>query len=189
MTIPTNRPFFSNFLAAFRAQSALQKGTGAGTSASTTSAFAQSAAAAAAGTTTAASTLTSASAAASARAISTKAGTSSPPLPIGTPGKQQFQPTRQHHTSTSPLSRSPGGPGSPTYHQHRHHTQALGGMTNRNRRGSDSSGSEGGFRDAPGGDKWYIGGRAPNGEERFYKLSMVKRPRSADRLSIDRLSL
>lgn len=58
----------------------------------------------------------------------------------------------------------------------------------RNRRGSDSS-SEGGYRDVLGGEKWYIGGRTSAGEEKYYKLSMVRRDRSADRLSADRLSL
>lgn len=56
------------------------------------------------------------------------------------------------------------------------------------RRGSDSS-SDGGFRDALGGEKWYIGGRTAGGEERFYRLGMVKKERSGDRLSLDRLSL
>lgn len=56
------------------------------------------------------------------------------------------------------------------------------------RRGSDSS-SDGGFRDALGGEKWYIGGRTAGGEERFYRLCMVKKERSGDRLSLDRLSL
>ncbi|KAI0841347.1 hypothetical protein F5Y06DRAFT_261325 [Hypoxylon sp. FL0890] len=55
------------------------------------------------------------------------------------------------------------------------------------RRGSDSS-SEG-FRDVLGADKWYIGGRTAGGEERFFKLGVVKRVRSQDRLSLDRLSL
>ncbi|KAI2624760.1 hypothetical protein GGS21DRAFT_316043 [Xylaria nigripes] len=55
------------------------------------------------------------------------------------------------------------------------------------RRGSDSS-SEG-FRDVLGADKWYIGGRTAGGEERFFKLGVVKRARSKDRLSLDRLSL
>jgi hypothetical protein len=40
-----------------------------------------------------------------------------------------------------------------------------------------------------GAEKWYIGGRTAGGEERVYKLSMVKRPRSIDRLSLDRMSL
>ncbi|GAP86244.1 hypothetical protein SAMD00023353_1801730 [Rosellinia necatrix] len=55
------------------------------------------------------------------------------------------------------------------------------------RRGSDSS-SEG-FRDVLGADKWYIGGRTAAGEEKFFKLGVVKRARSQDRLSLDRLSL
>ncbi|KAF4126917.1 NAD dependent epimerase/dehydratase family [Geosmithia morbida] len=55
------------------------------------------------------------------------------------------------------------------------------------RRGSDSS-SEG-FRDAIGADKWYIGGRTAAGEERFFKLGVVRRVRSNDGLSLDRLSL
>ena len=56
------------------------------------------------------------------------------------------------------------------------------------RRGSDTS-SEGGFRDTLGGEKWYIGGKTASGEEKFYKLSMVRKERSGDRLSLDRLSL
>ncbi|KAK8106485.1 hypothetical protein PG999_009844 [Apiospora kogelbergensis] len=55
------------------------------------------------------------------------------------------------------------------------------------RRGSDSSTE--GFRDARGADKWYIGGRTAGGEEKFFKLGVVKRVRSNDRLSLDRLSL
>jgi len=38
-------------------------------------------------------------------------------------------------------------------------------------------------------EKWYIGGRTAQGEERFYKLGLVKRYGSEDRLSLDRLSL
>ncbi|KAK5988112.1 hypothetical protein PT974_12252 [Cladobotryum mycophilum] len=55
------------------------------------------------------------------------------------------------------------------------------------RRGSDSS-SEG-FRDAIGADKWYIGGRTAAGEEKFFKLGVIRRVRSNDGLSLDRLSL
>ena len=47
----------------------------------------------------------------------------------------------------------------------------------------------GGFRDALGGEKWFIGGRTAAGEERFYKLAMVQRERSGDRASLDRMSL
>ncbi|KUI69052.1 hypothetical protein VM1G_11526 [Cytospora mali] len=55
------------------------------------------------------------------------------------------------------------------------------------RRGSDSS-SEG-FREVLGADKMYIGGRTAAGEEKYFKLGMVRRVRSGDRLSLDRLSL
>ncbi|KAF2097106.1 hypothetical protein NA57DRAFT_77361 [Rhizodiscina lignyota] len=181
--MPTNRPIFSNFLAAFRAQSVLQKAatstSTSATAASTTQAsFAQSSA------TSATSTLTAAANVSGARSISTKAtsessGTGATSMAIQS--GHQFQPTRQH--AASPYSRSPGSPGSPAYPSH----TPIGGAASRQRRGSDSS-SEG-FRDTLGSEKWYIGGRAPNGEERFYKLSMVKRPRSVDRLSMDRLSL
>ncbi|OHF00482.1 hypothetical protein CORC01_04232 [Colletotrichum orchidophilum] len=62
----------------------------------------------------------------------------------------------------------------------------IPGSANR-RRGSDSS-SEG-FRDVLGADKWYIGGRTAGGEEKFFKLGVVRRVRSNDGLSLDRLSL
>lgn len=55
------------------------------------------------------------------------------------------------------------------------------------RRGSDSS-SEG-FRDVLGAEKWYIGGRTAAGEERYFKLGVVRRQRSGGSLSLDRLSL
>ena len=70
----------------------------------------------------------------------------------------------------------------PAYHGGGYYT----GPSSR-RRGSDSS-SEG-FRDVMGADKWYIGGRTAAGEERFFKLGVVRRVRSGDRLSLDRLSL
>ncbi|KAK9778628.1 hypothetical protein SCAR479_04650 [Seiridium cardinale] len=63
----------------------------------------------------------------------------------------------------------------------------AGGSSPGRRRGSDSS-SEG-FRDVIGGDKWYIGGRTAGGEEKFFKLGVVRRVKSNDRLSLDRLSL
>ncbi|CAI7595530.1 unnamed protein product [Penicillium bialowiezense] len=68
------------------------------------------------------------------------------------------------------------------------------GPADRQRRGSDSSSGSGGFRDAIGPEKWYIGGRTPAGEERFYRLGMVTK--GGGRLggsgrvgSIDQLSL
>lgn len=62
--------------------------------------------------------------------------------------------------------------------------------TRRTRRGSDSSSDSGGFREVrSGGERWYIGGITASGEEKYYKLGMVKRERSADRISADQLSL
>lgn len=55
------------------------------------------------------------------------------------------------------------------------------------RRGSDSSTE--GFREVLGADRMYIGGKTAAGEEKYFKLGMVRRVRSGDRLSIDRLSL
>ncbi|KAI1455976.1 hypothetical protein F4805DRAFT_434145 [Annulohypoxylon moriforme] len=86
-------------------------------------------------------------------------------LPIQSPPHRHHQP---HH---SPQPHRPGMP--------------IPGSGRR--RGSDSS-SEG-FRDVLGADKWYIGGRTAGGDERFFKLGVVKRVRSQDRLSLDRLSL
>ncbi len=171
--MPTNRPFFTNFLAAFRAHSALQKTTSL--SVSPAGASSQP-------------THTSTAAASTAN---THSNSASNPRSIATKGTQQSfgattaavqaaghrQSTRQQ--STSPVSRSPMSPTSPT--------SPPGGMMSRSRRGSDSS-SEG-FRDALGAEKWYIGGRSAAGEERYYRLGVVKRHRSVDRLSIDRLSL
>jgi hypothetical protein len=82
-----------------------------------------------------------------------------------------------------------------THHHHHHHSggipipQSPGSLDSSHgrRRGSDSS-SEG-FRDALGTEKLYIGGRTATGEERFFKLGVVRRVRSGDRLSLDRLSL
>lgn len=55
------------------------------------------------------------------------------------------------------------------------------------RRGSDSSTE--GFREVLGADKMYIGGKTAAGEEKYFKLGMVRRVRSGDRLSLDRMSL
>ncbi|TGZ82528.1 hypothetical protein EX30DRAFT_354601 [Ascodesmis nigricans] len=57
----------------------------------------------------------------------------------------------------------------------------------RNRRSSNSSTE--GFVEPPSGEKWWIGGRNSDGQERFYRLQPVRRHRSYDRLSIDRMSL
>lgn len=165
-SMSTNRPFFSNFLAAFRAQSAITKAT---TSQST-------AASSYSHNTSSAPQNSSHNASTSTRTIATKAG----PSPSGatTAAVQatgQFQPTRQHaapyHRSTSPTAKA----------------FPIPGAARRDRRGSDSSTE--GFHEVMGKEKWYIGGRTAAGEEKYYKLGMVKRHRSVDRLSLDRLSI
>ncbi|CAI6330131.1 unnamed protein product [Periconia digitata] len=162
-TMSTNRPFFSNFLAAFRAQSAIQK---AATSSSTAASYPH-----------ASTSSTQASSSTQSRTLTTKATPSSPgPTAAAVQATSQFQPTRQHaapyHRSTSPTTKAFPIPGN---------------SRGRNRRGSDSS-SEG-FNEIKGAEKWYIGGRTAAGEERYYKLGMVKRQRSVDRLSLDKLSI
>ncbi|KZF25317.1 hypothetical protein L228DRAFT_265792 [Xylona heveae TC161] len=163
--MPTNRPFFSNFLAAFRAHSAIQKASAATPSSSPPNSS-QS-------TYASASSAISQNAASAPRSIATKAGQSSN-------GATTAAVQAAGHLQTSPLSRSAGAPG-PSSHG------SVAGSASRQRRGSDSSTE--GFRDALGAEKWYIGGRTAGGEERFYKLGMAKRHRSIDRLSLDRLSL
>jgi len=160
----TNRPFFSNFLAAFRAQSAFQK------------AASPSAAAAYSHTPTSPSHTSSHNATSTTRTITTKVGPSTPgSTTTAVQATAQFQPTRQHtapyHRSTTPATKA----------------FPIPGASRRDRRGSDSSNE--GFHEVMGAEKWYIGGRTAAGEEKFYKLGMVKRHRSVDRLSLDRLSI
>jgi len=167
----TNRPFFGSFLSAFRAHSAMHKATVASpTGTATQSSYTQQ--------NSVNSNITSSNptGGAQARNITTKAGQMSSGATTVAITAGQFQPTRQH--TTSPYSRSPGSPG----------TSNLTPLQSRGRRGSDSS-SEGFRETSIGAEKWYIGGRTAGGEERVYKLSMVKRPRSIDRLSLDRMSL
>ncbi|KAI8946831.1 hypothetical protein F4801DRAFT_39357 [Xylaria longipes] len=93
-------------------------------------------------------------------------------------------------TTSSPPPRTGGGTGGGSVMsqlQPLHSPRPIPGSSPAHRRGSDSS-SEG-FRDVLGADKWYIGGRTAGGDEKFFKLGVVKRVRSQDRLSLDRLSL
>ncbi|KAK7750825.1 hypothetical protein SLS62_007224 [Diatrype stigma] len=180
----SQRPFFlSSFLAAFRPQQAASSLSPASSQAnkhhtshshshSSQQQAGSSSPSAAAGSR---SLSTTTSAAAAAAAAATSASSSSPPPTSSTP--PQSTPRSHSHqrgaTATLHSPRAHGGIPIP----------AAGGR----RRGSDSS-SEG-FRDVLGGEKWYIGGRTAGGEERFFKLGVVRRPRSQDRLSLDRLSL
>lgn len=170
--MPSQRPYFlSSFIAAFRQQApSLQ------TSAQQANKHAPSASS---GPSSAAAASSSSSAAASAA----------------------YHHHHHHHhhqqkvASTPPpsASRSPAtDAGVAAYHSARG-PSATGGInipgasSPTHRRGSDSS-SEG-FRDVLGTDKWYIGGRTAAGEEKFFKLGVVRRVKSNDGLSLDRLSL
>ena len=200
----SNRPFFSNFLAAFRAHSAaLPKSTSSiSTSASAAAAAATAQTVWSSPSSTGAALSTSPSNAASAsapRAIHSKsgahhtqqnnaAGQSNAIHSALSPLQHNVSPLTHGPRSPPPQGVTNGGLpvyGPPNKPQQSYPTPQE---ARRNRRGSDSS-SDGGYRDVLGGEKWYIGGRTAAGEEKFYKLSMVRRDRSADRLSADRLSL
>ncbi|KAK8199952.1 hypothetical protein HDK77DRAFT_214774 [Phyllosticta capitalensis] len=192
----TNRPFLSNFLAAFRAQSTFQHPVSPTPSQSGNKpqqAYSTPASSAPANTThqpynqdarTQATSKTSTTAAV--REATTTSHTQTP-----------FQPTHRPHASYwDKTPSSPNGPTSPSSSP----GFPIPGASSRHRRGSDSS-SDGGFRERTGSsggaggagssamEKWFIGGRTADGDERFYKLGMVRRIRSSDRLSLDRLSL
>ncbi|EKD15347.1 uncharacterized protein L3040_001716 [Drepanopeziza brunnea f. sp. 'multigermtubi'] len=166
--MPTQLPFFSNFLAAFRAHSAIQTSKAASSSSSASPSSSQ-----------ATSSYTTASSPSQPRQISSSTSTSTS-KPGATTALTSLHSPRTH--STSPLSHSPGSPAA-----EKEAVQQGRYMASRNRRGSDSS-SEG-FRDVLGAEKWYIGGRTAGGEERYFKLGVVRRKGSRDRLSLDRLSL
>jgi hypothetical protein len=164
-TMTTNRPFLGGFLAAFRAQQpSLQKSVSS--QAASVASYAQSASS---------QQNQSLDSAATSRTITTKTRSPSPGATVAVQGTGHFQPTRQHAPpytrSTSPQAKA----------------FPIPGASQRNRRGSDSSSD--GFHEAMGAEKWYIGGRTATGEEKFYKLGMVKRHKSADRLSLDKLSI
>ncbi|TLS27192.1 hypothetical protein PpBr36_04466 [Pyricularia pennisetigena] len=94
--------------------------------------------------------------------------------------QQQTQPATagasQHHQQSSPGVQSP-----------RTATTGIPIPAPGRRRGSDSSTE--GFQNVRGAEKWYVGGRTATGEERFFRLGVIRRVRSGDRLSLDRLSL
>lgn len=104
-----------------------------------------------------------------------------------------LRPALQHNVSPQThLPRATSSPGPPVYGPPNKPSPSYptSAESRRTRRGSDSSSDSGGFREVKGGgEKWFVGGRAANGEEKYYKLSMVKRDRSSDRISADQLSL
>ncbi|GES57439.1 hypothetical protein ATEIFO6365_0001072700 [Aspergillus terreus] len=196
----TNRPFLANFLAAFRAQSTYKAAAAGSQSAGGPS-----------------QSISPSQISQGARAIATKASTAaSAPAASDTTATtasthhyhHHHQPSRPHSHPRSPLSPpstvadSPIPSASPTPAAAPPSSPPTPASSNpipiagpdRQRRGSDSSSGSGGFRDALGPEKWYVGGRTPAGEERFYRLGMVTK--GGGRLggsgrvgSIDQLSL
>ncbi|SPJ70343.1 uncharacterized protein FTOL_00071 [Fusarium torulosum] len=176
--MPSQRPYFlSSFLAAFRpqgpsisttAQHQHQHQPNKHTRDTTTSATAAAAAAAAAASST----------------PSTSSSNSSTHH-----HHHQQQPSQQQTTSSVAIRppRNAVSSSSPSTSTSPSNGAAIPIPGSSGRRGSDSS-SEG-FRDVIGAEKWYIGGRTPGGEEKFFKLGVIRRVRSNDGLSLDRLSL
>lgn len=177
--MPTQRPFFSNFLTIFRAHSLPKAQPSIQTSGVAAAASVQAQA------------QTKWSSTVSAHKQQPQP---SEPLPITTK-PNAYSTALQHNVSPQThLPRSPSTQGLPVYgppnKPQPSYPTASESRRARTRRGSDSSASSGGFREARGGgEAWFVGGRTATGEEKFYKLSMVKRDRSSDRISADQLSL
>lgn len=187
----TQRPFLGNFLAAFRAHSQpLPKSSpsisssaaGAGNASLWTSAAQQPPKPSSAGSETSVT---------SPKPINPK---SNPYVQTASSQERQLvtplAPLQHNVSPQTHLPRSPPSPGTPVYGPPNKTQPSYPSVQDvrRSRRGSDSS-SEG-FRDVrTGGDKWFIGGLTAGGEERYYKLSMVKRDKSSDRISTDQMSL
>jgi len=192
--MPTQRPsFFANFFSAFRARST--PGPFQAKSSTTTGAISPAAITASAQFST-----TSATAPSSAvpRNISPKPNTNGPSGSSQTTQAQPMKPTSTSPFATTAISSSPGTtfyrrPPSPSPSHNLAkspgHTTPTQMSRGRQRRDSGSSNSSGGFIEAMGSEKWYVGGRNAAGEERFYQLGLVtansgKRVRSLDRLSL-----
>lgn len=198
-----NRPFFANFFAAFRTHAAFQK---AAPAALTASSSASQQTASQHNTPRPRSRSTSPAPAptpSQARPIATKSSPQTTSSTAAAVAAHALQAARSPPPNTyrAPSTSPPPSPG-PSYTPPRspHPRNSNGGFQKgrtpsqtrcagpRSSIDSDSSGNP--WRDAfSGGQNWYIGGRTANGEERFYKLGMVRRYTSADRLSLDRLSL
>jgi len=179
---PSQRPFFYNLFSAFRPYAATKPASSVTTTTSaTTQHLSSSAQSQATRTITPPSSPTGPHAQitqqATARAIASK---QQPTTQAFQSAAAAFSPPTHRTTRSQQTARKAGGPASP------YGPPTFGG---RNRRGSDSSSDNEGFMPRPGNEKWFIGGRMGNGEERFYQLSMVRRERSNDRRSCDRMSL
>ena len=177
--MPIQRLFLSNFLAAFRTHNALQQSKAP--SATTPSTHATHPLTQSTSVTVQASTprtiSTSSKPGATTTATAAAAAAASALPTFHTPRTRP----------ASPLSASPGAQVPSTQPPLQEQQRGRYIASPRGRRGSDSS-SEG-FRDVLGAEKWYIGGRTAAGEEKYFKLGVVRRRRSGGSLSLDRLSL
>lgn len=190
--MPTQRPFLGNFLAAFRAHPIPQPlpkpsasiSSTAAAAASWTSSAQQSPKTASQGPET---TL------ASPRPINPKTNPYNAPASTSVQDRQlvsSLSPLQHNVSPQTHLPRSPPSPGLPIHGPPNKPQPNYPSVQDvrRSRRGSDSS-SEG-FRETRGTtEKWFIGGLTATGEEKYYKLSMVKRDKSLDRISTDQMSL
>ncbi|KAK3069226.1 hypothetical protein LTR53_012606 [Teratosphaeriaceae sp. CCFEE 6253] len=187
--MPTQRPFLSNFLAAFRAHSQQLPKTSPSISTSTAVA-----ATATIWTSASPAARTPSPTAAAETAISSPRPINPKANPYAAASTQAQDRQLQHIVSPQThLPRSPSSPGLPVYGPPNkpQPSYPTAREARRGRRGSASSSDSGGFREVrtTGGEKWFIGGRTAGGEDRYYRLGMVKRDRSADRISADQLSL
>lgn len=199
--MPTQRPFLSNFLAAFRAHSTqLPKAQPSISSSGAVAASTQTIWTSSQPTSKAQSQNSSSSDIASPRPIPPQKqnaySTAAASAQSSSHQERQYQ-TLQHNVSPQThLPRSAPSPGLPVYgppnkpqpsYPTPQESRPWADHSRKSRRGSDSS-SEGGFREVKGAG-WFVGGRTAQGEEKYYKLNMVKRDRSSDRISADQLSL
>jgi len=204
--MPTNRPFFANFFSAFRARTsptfqAKSSPTYDTVSPGSLVAAAHVSTTNATVTSSGARTITTRSTAETSSSSQTTHGIVTAQTKTSATSPLPFSSNPTSHRYAPPLARSPGtnSPGGPHSHTHASHANTNLSMSppgtstpitrGRQRRGSDSSNSSGGFIDALGPEKWYIGGRNAAGEETFYKLGLVtsgtgRRVRSLDRLSL-----
>lgn len=201
--MPTQRPFLSNFLAAFRAHSSqLPKAQPSISSSGAVAASTQTIWTSSQPTSKTQSQNSSSSDISSPRPIPPQKQNAYPPAQASSHGERQYHALQHNVSPQTHLPRSPPTPGvssqgglpvfgppnkpQPSYPTPQE-SRGWSEQSRKSRRGSDSS-SDGGFREVKGAG-WFVGGRTPQGEEKYYKLSMVKRDRSSDRISADQLSL
>ena len=195
-----NRPFFANFFAAFRAHHAFQKP--APSTISTSSSAPQQSASHHTASRPRSRSGSPTPAASQARPIATKPTQQTTASTAAAVAAHAFQaarspPNTYRASSASPppspgLSHTPPRSPPPRYSQGGFQRARTPSRTRcaRGRSSMDSDNGANPWRDAlNGGQNWYIGGCTASGEERFYKLGMVRRYASADRLSLDQLSL